>query len=186
MRLIPEFSFHWLNGLLLILPFLFIRLVVMKWVSPIGIQRAAYFPPLNDKEKPAMPVYVVTNLLALIYPCFLSLKTGTLWFWIGLPVYLIGLILLVLSIMDFANAPADKLIQVGIYRFSRNPMYVAYAFIYIGIGIITASWLYLLIVSIFQITVHMMILSEERWCLQQFGTAFETYTQSTRRYWGQK
>jgi protein-S-isoprenylcysteine O-methyltransferase Ste14 len=186
MHLIPEFSFSWLNGLLFILPFLFIRLLVMKWVSPEAIRRAAFFPPLNDKEQPVMPVYMVTNLIAVIYPFFLSLKTGTLWFWIGFPVYLIGVILLVLSIVDFASAPVDKLIQAGIYRYSRNPMYVAYAFIYISIGIVTASWLYLLIVGIFQYTVHIMIISEERWCLQQFGAAFETYMKTTRRYWGQK
>jgi protein-S-isoprenylcysteine O-methyltransferase Ste14 len=185
MQILPEFSITWLNGFLLILPFVFIRLLVMKWVSPEGIKRAAFFPPLNNKEKPFMSVYMVTNLLAIFYPLLLSLKTGTLWFWIGLPLYLLGLVFLVLSIIDFSKAPADKVIEEGIYRYSRNPMYVAYDLIYFGIGIATAAWLYLLIVAIFQYTVHIMIISEERWCLQQFGEEYQSYTDSTRRYWGQ-
>ena len=186
MKLIPEFSFTWFNGLLLLLPFMFIRLAVMKWVSKEGTKRADFFPPLNDKEKPAMPVYMVTGILALLYPPFLSIKTGTPWFWVGLPLYLVGLALLVLSITDFAKAPAGKMIQNGIYRHSRNPMYLAYGFIYISIGVLTASWLYLLIAVVRQYTEYIMILSEERWCLEQFGEEFNSYMQTTRRYWGRK
>jgi protein-S-isoprenylcysteine O-methyltransferase Ste14 len=186
MKIIPEFSLTWLNGLVVAIPFLFIRLIVMKWISPEGARRADFFAPQNEKEKPAMQMYNITGILALLYPPFLSIKVGTPWFWIGLPICLIGLILLVLSTIDFAKAPANELIQNGIYRYSRNPMYLAYAFIYTSIGILTASWLYLLIAVVRQYTEYIMILSEERWCLEQFGEEFQAYLGTTRRYWGRK
>lgn len=186
MQIIPEFSLTWLNGLSVVLLFLFIRLLVMHWVSKEGKKRADFFPPLNNEESPFMPVYIVTGMLAWFYPPFLSIKLGTIWFWIGLLLAIIGMLLLVVSIVDYAKAPAGELIQNGIYRYSRNPMYLAYGFIYISIGILTASWLYLLIAFIRQYTEYIMILSEERWCLEQFGKAFQAYMDSTRRYWGRK
>jgi len=186
MQLIPEFSLTWLNGLVVVIPFMFIRLIVMKMISSEGTKRADFFPPLTKKEQPAMPVYMVTGILALLYPPFLSIKVGTPWLWVGLPLFLIGMVLLVLSIVDFAKAPADELIQNGIYRYSRNPMYLAYGFIYTSIGILTASWLYLLIAFVRQYTEYIMILSEERWCLEQFGEIFQAYMDTTRRYWGRK
>lgn len=186
MQLIPEFSLTWLNGLVVVVPFMFIRLLVMKWISPEGTKRADFFPPLNEKESPFMSVYMVTGVLALLYPPFLSVKVHTAWFWIGLPLFILGLVLLVLSIVDFAKAPSGKMVQNGIYRFSRNPMYLAYTFIYTGIGILTASWLYLLVVLVRQYTEYIIILSEERWCLEKFGEEFQDYADRTRRYWGRK
>lgn len=186
MQIIPEFSLTWLNGLIAIIPFMFIRLIVMKWISPAGTKRADFFPSLTKKEQPAMPIYMITGVLALLYPPFLSIKVGTAWFWTGLPLFLLGMVLLILSIVDFAKAPAGELIRNGIYRYSRNPMYLAYAFIYTSIGILTASWLYLLITAVRQYTEYIIILSEERWCLEQFGEKFQDYMDTTHRYWGRK
>jgi protein-S-isoprenylcysteine O-methyltransferase Ste14 len=65
-------------------------------------------------------------------------------------------------------------------------MYVAYFLIYMGIGLATASWLYLLMALIRQISEYWIILSEERWSIESFGQPYEDYCQKVRRYLGRK
>ena len=38
------------------------------------------------------------------------------------------------------------------------------------------------LVIMFQISAHWIILSEERWCLDRFGEAYEEYMKKVRRY----
>jgi protein-S-isoprenylcysteine O-methyltransferase Ste14 len=72
----------------------------------------------------------------------------------------------------------------GVYRFSRNPMYVGYFLYFAGVGLATASWLYLLLALIEQIALGWIIRSEERWCLAQYGEPYRRYMQSVGRYLG--
>ena len=43
------------------------------------------------------------------------------------------------AISDFAATPKDVPVTEGIYRVSRNPMYVGWSLMYIAIGIATVS-----------------------------------------------
>lgn len=49
-------------------------------------------------------------------------------------------------------------------------------------ALLTQSWLLFGLVLLLQISGHWIILSEERWCIQQFGQAYTRYLQQTRRY----
>ena len=46
----------------------------------------------------------------------------------------------------------------------------------------TRSWLLMTVLLVFQVSVHFMILAEERWCRETFGEAYLTYTKTVRRY----
>ena len=70
----------------------------------------------------------------------------------------------------------------GVYRFSRNPIYIAYFLCFIGMALLTASALLLTLVLVFQISAHWIIRAEERWCLERFGAAYARYMQKVRRY----
>lgn len=87
-----------------------------------------------------------------------------------------------LSVHAFARPNAQGMCTAGIYRYSRNPMYLAYFVHYLGCVILTRSIPLLIILILFQAVTHWVILSEERWCLTTFGEDYRAYMQSVRRY----
>ncbi|MCJ7631052.1 phosphatidylethanolamine N-methyltransferase family protein [Candidatus Bathyarchaeota archaeon] len=80
----------------------------------------------------------------IIYSFFLPLKLGTVWFYVGLPISILGIILPCISGVSFATAPLEKPITTGVYRFSRNPEYFSMFLQYLGIGISGLSWVFIL------------------------------------------
>jgi len=85
------------------------------------------------------------------------------------------------TIRDFASPSEDGINQNGLYRFSRNPMYLSYFLYFIGCVILTRSVILCGIVVLFQIASHWIILSEERWCMNTFGDAYRQYMKTVRR-----
>jgi protein-S-isoprenylcysteine O-methyltransferase Ste14 len=76
-----------------------------------------------------------------------------------------------------------KLLTEGPYRFSRNPMYAAMALVYIGICLQTGSGLaLLLLLPLILIINRFVIAGEEVYLLRTFGTAYQTYCQTVRRW----
>ena len=72
--------------------------------------------------------------------------------------------------------------QSGVYRLSRNPMYAAYFLLFLGCALLTRSLPLLLCLAVFQLTAHVLIRAEERWCLRTFGAAYARYMGRVRRY----
>ena len=52
-------------------------------------------------------------------------------------IYLFGLALCAISMRDFARPDANGMNTKGLYRYSRNPMYVAYFVCFLGIAFLT-------------------------------------------------
>ena len=100
----------------------------------------------------------------------------------GLAVYAVGLVLLTISMVNFAVPSENGFNQNGLYRFSRNPMYVAYFIFFLGCVLLTQSPVLAVFVLIFQIAAHWIILSEERWCTEKFGEEYRKYMETVRRY----
>lgn len=46
----------------------------------------------------------------------------------------------------------------------------------------SASWLLLVLLGLFQVSSHWIILSEERWCVREFGDEYTAYMGRVRRY----
>jgi len=126
----------------------------------------------------------VIMLSVFIYSIFLPLQLGTIWFSIGLSIYLLGLILQTIAWMNVATSPVDKPITKGLYRYSRHPMYVNLPLIFIGTSIASASWLFLLLSIILIITHLYNGIAEERVCLKAYGDAYREYMNRTSRWIG--
>lgn len=134
-------------------------------------------------EKAAYLIYQISTIGIMLYPLLLSIKTDFSWqFLLGLISYLAGLCLCVITIINFSEPDSMGLNTNGIYRFSRNPMYIAYFICFVGISLLTRSMVLLGITALFQISAHWIILAEERWCLEKFGTAYKQYMKKVRRY----
>ena len=122
--------------------------------------------------------------LATVYSIFLPLQLGMIWFYIGLPIFLVGLMILAIATVNFATAPAEKPITQGMYRFSRHPLYLSLSIIYIGASIATASWVFFLlgIANIFWTRTESLV--EERYCLERYGNDYREYMNRTPRWIG--
>lgn len=171
-----------MNGFLLLIPFLLIRFGLLSLISKEGITRAAFFAPLIGKEKAAYWFYQLSTILIFVYLFFLKITTETNWFYIGLVIFGFGVLLCSVSVINFAKPAENGINLAGLYRISRNPMYVAYFIYFLGCVALTRSLLLFAILIVFQISAHWIILSEERWCIKKFGNAYKNYMNQVRRY----
>lgn len=172
-----------MNSILLLVPFLVVRFLLLSALDKKAVQRAAHFAPMQGREKTAYYIYQISNIVLFIYLFFLTVKLDFSWqFYVGTVLYLTGLCLCAASMVNFSSPDDTGLNINGIYRFSRNPMYVAYFICFMGMAFLTQSLVLMGIIMIFQISAHWIILAEERECIERFGTAYEEYKKRVRRY----
>ena len=103
----------------------------------------------------------------------------------------LGLLVMTLAVRAFRAAgtnvetpkPATALVTEGIYARSRNPMYVALALLFAGIGVLANSgWLVLLLVSYVAVLRIGVIAREERYLERKFGAPYRAYRERVRRW----
>lgn len=107
---------------------------------------------------------------------------------IGVTVFVIS----VLTMQDSWRAGVSKtdkteLVTRGIYQISRNPAFLGFDLVYIGIVLMFFNWL-LFIVSIFaMIMFHLQIVNvEESFLLELFGDEYLDYKRKVCRYIGRR
>jgi len=123
-------------------------------------------------------------LLSTAYSIFLPLKLGTTWFPIGLAIFLLGLVTITVATIDFATTPIEQPVTRGAYRYSRHPGYAGLVLIYLGVGIASASWIFLLVTIIWAGLLGMSAKEEERYCLERYGLSYRGYMDRTPRWLG--
>lgn len=80
-------------------------------------------------------------------------------------------------------AKASSLVQSGIFRWSRNPMYAGLTLILTGWAVYLAHLLALLLVALFVAYINLFqIIPEERALQERFGAAYEEYRSRVRRW----
>jgi protein-S-isoprenylcysteine O-methyltransferase Ste14 len=186
MSLVPAFELGILNAWILVLIYLlsFIVRYILYRLRGYDVSSRPTTPRLNEKENKFHKVLQLFSLASIIYSIFLPLKVGTAWLYIGLIVYLLGMIFNIVAGINFVNTPIDRPATEGLYRMSRNPIYLSTYLIDIGIGIASASWIYLLYVMIEIILQNITLSAEERWCLEKYGDAYREYMDKTPKWIG--
>ncbi len=103
----------------------------------------------------------------------------------------VGVIILVSGWVQFFRAktnvlhhrPASNLIQGGLYRFSRNPIYVSGLLLQLGIGLLMNNlWIVLLVPLSKFVFDRYVIAREEAYLERAFGAAYVDYKRSVRRW----
>jgi protein-S-isoprenylcysteine O-methyltransferase Ste14 len=185
MSLVPAFDIGvwnaWILIIWLIIPFSLVPFNIIPKDREKGSDFTAEF---NKMEKSALISAHIVYLLSMIYSIFVPLKLGTAWFYAGLPIYLLGLFAYAMVLVGFATTPTDKLITTGIYRYSRNPMQLSHFPIFVGVGIATASWIFLLISVVYVLMPLLWVKAEERHLLKFYGDAYREYMNKTPRWIG--
>ena len=129
----------------------------------------------------------VPPLLALfVVSVFTPLTPGPL-FWGGVALCSVSLLIYVLAIWAFVRARSG-LTTIGVYRFSRNPMYVAMYALFAGLALMawsTAPLMGLLVVVValwYAPVTHWSVRGEERYLEGRFGDEYRAYMQRVARY----
>lgn len=171
-----------MNAGFTVIPIILLRYILLGLLSREALSRAAHFAPLIGKERAAYWVYQLTGLGAIVYLFFLTVKADSFWFFAGLGVYILGTALYAISVINYAKPKTSGINTGGLYRLSRNPMYAAYFIYFTGCAMMARSLILLAILIIFQISTHVMIIAEERWCIEKFGDEYREYMKRVRRY----
>ena len=163
----------------------FIVQMIIILFADKSIRERSHVP--NDARRTTLEKYIgiIANFIwftALGYSIFLPLLSGTIWFYIGFFVFTSGVLILSIATSNFMTTPIDQLIQKGVYKFSRHPMYLATFLICLGSGIATASWIFILLSVIMVLCFHYEALVEERYCLNKYKDLYKDYMNSVPRW----
>jgi len=138
-------------------------------------------------SKATVAFFTLSKLIyfpAVVYSVFLPLELGTIWFYVGLPITLVGLAGYTMTVVSWASTPPGVPITGGIYRYSRHPMYVTSVLFLLGVSIASASWVFLLFPIIMGAGIVYFIRMEEAQCLGHYGNAYREYMDRTPRWIG--
>jgi len=190
MSLIPEFELGLLNAWIFIPPYILMVVglpPLLKRRSLIKKESPLYWasPSLTKSEKMYAWLLRIIAAVLLLYSVFLPVSIGTMWFYVGLIVYLLGYAFCILAMLAFIATPTNKPNTAGIYSISRHPVYLGTFFIILGPGVASASWVYLLLASILLASMrNALMIPEERQCCERFGNAYREYMNRTPRWIG--
>jgi protein-S-isoprenylcysteine O-methyltransferase Ste14 len=104
---------------------------------------------------------------------------------------LIGLVLFAAGVRNFSraatplptNQPARVLVTTGIYRWTRNPIYLGFFLVYGGIGVATQSpWVLILTLPLAVTVRYGVVAREEAYLERRFGDAYRDYRARVRRW----
>jgi len=152
--------------------------------------------------RPAITDFVVyfSKFAALFPPFLLMLHSAGLKFpvyhlpqvfrFVGLFILIVASVFLYLSLADLGKftkmgLPKNDSIQLqttGIYRFSRNPMYLGVMLLALASTILVPNLLSVIFAVIGITLHHQIILKEEKFLRKTFGNQYQDYSAKTRRY----
>lgn len=110
--------------------------------------------------------------------------------WIGIAVAALGVLVFIIAMVTMKDSwragisEKDKtqLVTTGIYRISRNPAFLGFDLMYIGVLIAFFNYLNLFFVLFAVIMLHLQILKEEKFLIATFGERYSKYKRRTGRY----
>jgi len=142
---------------------------------------------------PPPPIYIAGFLVGL--------ALGRLWPLAAIPhrvALTLGLILLAAWLATWAAAlplfarsktplstakPVASLITSGIYTVTRNPLYVGWTFLYLGVAILVSAWWAIaMLVPVAVVVDCFVVRREEQYLERRFGDQYRDYKQRVRRW----
>ncbi len=133
MSLVPEFELGLWNAWLFPLLHQGLTSVVLyliyrdSWKDVWDIWKKAPTDTSSSKIGRRLQQYTVYLMYLAVfgYSIFLPLKLNTVWFYVGLSIYLLGVFFDFSAGVSWATNPLDKPITTGIYSISRTPTIVS-------------------------------------------------------------
>jgi len=111
--------------------------------------------------------------------------------WVGVPLLIASLALFLASTRRFraagtpipGNKPTTAIVQSGPYRFSRNPIYLAFSVLVLGIACwVDSIWLLGTLAAAVSLMSFVVIPREERYLERRFPAEYPEYKAKVRRW----
>ena len=117
------------------------------------------------------------------------LRTGPVRI-VGLVLVIFGLVTFILAFFSFGSSwrigidrqTPGTLVTEGIFSITRNPIYLAFDLLFVGIFLINGTWFFMIFTLLAIVACHFQILREEEFLRRQYGPSFENYRSRTARY----
>jgi protein-S-isoprenylcysteine O-methyltransferase Ste14 len=109
----------------------------------------------------------------------------------GVPIAVFAAALFIWSIKTFrsagtpvpGNRPTTTIVKAGPYRFSRNPIYLAFSLFQTGIAVgVNDAWVLITLLPAISVMSLVVIPREERYLEARFGEEYSRYKASVRRW----
>ncbi len=117
---------------------------------------------------------------------------------VAMPRVILGIVIISIAISIFINAlktleragtpirpdkPSLKIVKAGPYRYSRNPVYLAFSWAQIGIALLlNNAWILIALIPALLTVYYGVILREEKYLEEKFGKEYLRYKKSVRRW----
>ena len=110
---------------------------------------------------------------------------------LGVPVVLLAIGLFLFSVRTFraagtpvpGNRPTTTIVRTGPYRVSRNPIYLAFSLLQLGIALwVDSLWLVVTLLAAVAVMSLVVIPKEERYLEARFPSEYLSYKRSVRRW----
>jgi len=160
---------------------------------------------MSDKEKKYNPddnagviafppfIYIGFLIAGFLLGLFIPLEAfnGLLSFVLGASFTLLGFFFVISAFRLFKKKgtnipptlPATVIVSTGLYKVTRNPMYLGMMLIYLGVGVYMNSlWILILSVPLFIVINKGVVDREESYLENKFGKTYLDYKSSVRRW----
>jgi protein-S-isoprenylcysteine O-methyltransferase Ste14 len=137
-------------------------------------------------------IYVIVTALHINVPAIISnYLIKIMWIkYIGIMFCYIGLIVFLLALISFDKSwrigidenNSNELITGGIFKYSRNPIFLFMDLYFTGIMLIYPNIVFIIIAVCTVIGIHIQIIREEQFLQNKFGEEYREYKKRTRRY----
>lgn len=135
-------------------------------------------------------------LFTEVFSIFLDKNSSPVWLRIaGMALGACGVVVFIVSLLEMrdswrAGVPEKaetELVTTGIYRYSRNPAFLGFDLIYIGILLMFFNPILFAVTVITIFAFHLQIVNvEEPFMMEAFGKTYMDYTKTVCRYIGRK
>ena len=121
---------------------------------------------------------------------FNELVKNSYLYYLGILLCYIGLLIFICSVASFGdswrigidNDNQGKLVTNGVFKYSRNPLFLCMDIYFIGITLVYPRLIFIIMTLIFVVAVHRQILNEEKHLLNIYKEDYKNYKKQTRRY----
>ncbi len=158
--------------------------------------KAVRFGALDKSDYALPPVFVLFIYFILAEVFDWPRVSGVFFFesgffrWVGVALCAAGLTLFLFSLLSFGtsfrigidNQKPDRLITTGVFAYSRNPIYTAFAALLLGIFLIFPNYIFFCYFVGAAVLFHRQVLREETFLLSCYGEEYAAYCKKVRRY----
>lgn len=167
----------------------------MKWLKQGmehgGASSERDVPNLGLVRPPLVYLISLVSGVAIQLGVPLPFLPGTLAVLLGVPLVVLAMALFFYSVVKFraagtpvpARKPTVVIVRTGPYRFSRNPIYLAFSLFQLGMAIwLNSVWLLATLVGAVALMHWVVIPREEHYLERKFGARYLDYKVSVHRW----